>query len=79
MDYHPEGCKTPRSKLLRLFTVSHVCVWQWMGRRRRFDKPSDLIGSAGEMEGHGSKSTASDSSYCYQHTFSYTSLPVCAN
>lgn len=48
MDYHPEGSKTPRSKRPRLFTVSHVCVWQWMGRRRRFNKPNDLIGSAGK-------------------------------
>lgn len=47
MDYHPEGSKTPRSKRFRLFTESHECVWQWMGGRRRFDKPSDLLGSAG--------------------------------
>lgn len=33
MDYHPEGSKTPRSKRLRLFTVSHVCVFGsgWAG------------------------------------------------
>lgn len=34
MDYHPEGSKAPRSKRLRLFTVSHVCVWRQMGGRR---------------------------------------------